>query len=1098
MTLHEPQHGPTVPAWDADPLDALLALQAGGGALGLPATELSDLVAGTDWASGPLGDPLTWPQSLRTAVDICLASRFPILLWWGPELVMIYNDAYRPMLGQVKHPRALGAPGHEVWTEIWPVIGPMLEHVMAGGGATWSTDQRLVLDRNGYPEESYFTFSYSPVHDESGGVAGVFSAVSETTERVLGERRLATLAEMAGLMGAADPAEVVRTASTILSANPGDHPVVLVVEPPHGGGQPDLLAAVDQGVPHLAAGTRARVCDLVHEVSGTGRPAHVPADGDAVEAGVRAWHAYPVARLTATQRQRAAAVIVLGESLTRPWDASLEAYATLCTTHVATALADLDRLAEERRQRQALLELDEARSAFFTNLSHELRTPLTLIGAPLTEAIHLEVDPHQRRRLELVDRGAHRLTRLVDAMLDVGRMEAGGIEPSPTPVDVGELTRGLAESFRPAAERAGLHFEHDCADGIRTLVDRDMYERVVLNLLSNAVKYTPQGSVRLTLRAFDGDLEVAVRDSGIGIAAEDVDRAFERFGRLPARPGARSHEGAGLGLAMVRQLTELMGGTVAVCSEVDRGSTFTVRLPAPALAPSDDASGAAVAPSGVTPRRVQDVLREVDEWGAPASRVDGRAPRAVREHVVAGAARRPRVVVAEDNADLRSYLGDVLGDLYDVELVEDGAAALRSVVRDTPDLVVADVMMPGLDGYGLVEAIRREPATSGVPVVLLSARAGDSETSTGLGAGADDYLVKPFSVVELRARVASNLERAGARTRDASWRRAVMDGFHDALLILDLDGTVLEVNDRFTALLGWAADEGPFAPPYPWDLPAADGHPTFEDAVDLARTWHDGPDSVEAVLAHRDGTRVVGSVRVSVVDGGRREPSLLLATVRDVTTEHEERARRAAAARLAAELSAADELTEVVAAAVAGLGVLFEGSATVRVVVGTRRHVFTASGPLAPRDLDVRVAEALDAQPCETSHHGHVDGILLTAETTVPECRVWVDFAVPRAVSADERIAGDLLVQSLALACDRVVAASTFAEREQHLRRAIESHEEIGQAVGILVERHRWTPTAAFERLKKASQDHNVRLREVAVRVIDSGIDPDDVRSGGR
>ncbi len=181
------------------------------------------------------------------------------------------------------------------------------------------------------------------------------------------------------------------------------------------------------------------------------------------------------------------------------------------------------------------------------------------------------------------------------------------------------------------------------------------------------------------------------------------------------------------------------------------------------------------------------------------------------------------MLVAEDNVDLRTYLGDVLADLYDVELVPDGRAALEAVRREVPDLVVADVMMPVVDGYELVEAIRQDPATSVVPVVLLSARAGEAETSTGLQAGADDYLVKPFSVVELRARIASNLERAGARVQDASWRRAVVEGFHDALVLLDLDGTVVEVNDRFTRMLGWRAADGPLTSPYPWDVPAARG-----------------------------------------------------------------------------------------------------------------------------------------------------------------------------------------------------------------------------------------------------------------------------------
>ena len=1087
MAVHEPQIGPPPPSRRGDH-SALAAPPDAAGLLGVPESEMSALVAAAHWSDGPLGDPQGWPQSLRTAVGICLASRFPILLWWGPELVMIYNDAYRPMLGQSKHPRALGSPGREVWGEIWDVIGPMLDQVMAGGGATWSHDQLLVLDRNGYPEECYFTFSYSPITDEAGGVGGVFCAVTETTERVVGERRLATLAEMAALMGAPSRADVVRTAATIMGSNTADHPVVVVLDAPPEG-QPGALATlVERQLPDQAPGTCARVADLVRQVSGTGRPVTVPADGEALAGGICAWHAYPVAASAGPARGRGAAVIVLGESVHRRWDRSLEAYATLCATHVAAALSDVRQLAEERRRREALVELDAAKSAFFTNLSHELRTPLTLIAGPVREALAVEHDPGQRERLELVERNTHRLARLVDAMLDFGRIETGGLAPRFAQVDVSQLARGLAESFRPAVERAGLTFEHDCGSGVLAHLDRDMVERIVLNLLTNAVKFTPGGSVGLRVRQVDDDVEIAVSDTGVGIHPDDVDRAFARFERLPAPDGARSHEGAGIGLAMVQQLAELMGGSVALTSEVGRGSTFTVRLPvrpAAAQAPAPPAPS-----SAMTPRGVDDFLREVQTW----QRHPGSAPGAP---LVVGPSspNRARLVVAEDNEDLRTYLGQVLGEQYEIELVPDGAAALDAVRRETPDLVLADVMMPGLDGYGLVDAIRRDPALSGVPVVLLSARAGDDETSTALGAGADDYLVKPFSVLELRARVASNLERAGARTQDASWRRAVTDGLHDAMLILDLEGTVLEVNDRFGLMLGWREEDGPFSAPYPWDVDEVGTSAGFADAVDRAVALHDGPQSVETVLRHRDGRRVVGSVRVSVVEGGRRQPSLVLATVRDVTLEHEARERRATAARLAAELGAADELTDVVAAAVAGLSVLFTGDATVSVVVGRQEHVFTASGPLVPGDLDPAAARALDGDDTEPVGDGEVHGILLTAGDRDPRCRVWVAFPVPRPVTADERIAGDLLVQALALACDRVVAATTFAEREQHLRRAIESHEQIGQAVGILVERHRWTPTTAFERLKRSSQDHNTKLREVALRVIESGADPGDPTS---
>ncbi|MFL6176059.1 MAG: ATP-binding protein [Ornithinibacter sp.] len=1075
---------------------------AGEGTFAVPGSELSALVEARDWAAGPLGDPQEWPQSLRTAVGICLSSRFPILLWWGPELVMIYNDGYRPMLGQSKHPRALGAPGREVWGEIWDVIGPMLDQVMAGGGATWSADQLLVLDRNGFPEECYFTYSYSPITDESGGVGGVFCAVTETTERVLGERRLSTLAEMVALVGARERAEVVTAAAGILRENAADHPAVAVLDAPPEGDRLALGRLVEEQLPGVGAATRARVADLVRQVSGTGRRATVAADDEAVADGIRAWHAYPVAVSAGPARGRGAAVIVLGESVHRPWDPSLEAYVTLCATHVAAVLTDVSRLADERRRREALVELDAAKSAFFTNLSHELRTPLTLIAGPVHEALGAADDPHQRELLELVERNTHRLARMVDAMLDFGRIEAGGLAPRLQVVDVSALTTGLAETFRPALERAGLAFRHDCGEGIEAHLDPDMVDRIVLNLLANAMKYTPEGSVGLRVRlAEDADdvVEISVTDTGVGMHPDDVDRAFARFERLPAPAGARSHEGAGIGLAMVQQLTELMGGEVTVTSEVGRGSTFTVRLPAgpPVSAPGTDGSGSS---SAMTPRHVDDFLREVQTWQQPSSPTGLDDPRGV----VAWHTDRARVVVAEDNPELREYLGRVLGDDYDVELVPDGRAALAAVRREAPDLLLTDVMMPELDGYGLVDAIRNDPALSGIPVVLLSARAGERETSSALGAGADDYLVKPFSVLELRARVASNLERAAARSQDAAWRRAVTDGLHDALLVLDLDGTVLEVNDRFTALLGWDAADGPVARPYPWD--AAPGGPAagLGAAVDLATASPDGTSALEVALRHRDGRRVVGSVRVSTVHGGRGRPTRLLATVRDVTAEHEARRRRATAAALSAELGSADELTDVVAAAVAGLSVLFGGDATVRVVVGRSEQLFSTSGPVGRGDVDEAVHGRLLGTGASRvgrsaddgdDHGGEVDGILLAPGGDEARCRVWVSFPVPRRVTADEEIAGDLLVQAVALACDRVVAAAGFAQREQHLRRAVESHEEIGQAVGILVERHRWTPTVAFERLKRTSQDHNIKVREVALRVVESGADPGELGS---
>lgn len=357
MAVHEPQIVP--PPGRIHRQHPLPAAAHDQGSFGVPGSKLASLVETGDWSAGPLGDPQEWPQSLRTAVGICLSSRFPILLWWGPELVMIYNDAYRPMLGQ-KHPRALGTPGREVWGEIWDVIGPMLEQVLAGGGATWSVDQLLVLERNGYPEECYFTYSYSPIADESGGVGGVFCAVTETTERVLGERRLATLAEMAALTGARDRAQVVATTAGILRVNAADHPFVVVLDAPPEGDPPTLGDLVEKQLPSLGAGTRAVVTDLVRQVSGTGRRLTEAADDEAVANGIRAWHAYPVAAPAGRAHDGGAAVIVLGESVHRPWDPSLEAYAALCATQVAAVLADVEREQHLRRAVESHREIGQA------------------------------------------------------------------------------------------------------------------------------------------------------------------------------------------------------------------------------------------------------------------------------------------------------------------------------------------------------------------------------------------------------------------------------------------------------------------------------------------------------------------------------------------------------------------------------------------------------------------------------------------------------------------------------------------------------------------------------------------------------------------
>ena len=706
-----------------------------------------------DWASTPIGPRSSWPQSLRTSLSICLASRFPILIWWGPELIKLYNDAYAPILGS-KHPGALGARGREVWPEIWPVIGPMLDQVMHKGKATWSDDQLLLMRRHGYIEESYFTFSYSPIVDESGGIGGIFTAVFETTSRVIGERRLDTLRKLAARASDAQTVEeACRNALEILGENPKDVP----------------LAAI-----------RMRGSDDVPPPNALELPLF---DGTSAE---------PIATLVAKASDQ------------RPFDDDYRGFFSLVAGHISSAITKAKAYEAERMRAEALAELDRAKTAFFSNVSHEFRTPLTLMLGPLEDVLGGgdALDRSTRDQLEVAHRNALRLLKLVNNLLDFSRMEAGRVEASYEPVDLAALTTDLAGVFRSAVERAGLQLVVECAPLSQPVfVDRQMWEKIVLNLLSNAFKFTFDGAITVSLRESGDHAELSVRDTGTGIPESELPHVFDRFHRVHGAHG-RTHEGSGIGLALVHELVQLHGGSVGATSELDRGSTFTVSIPfgsehLPADRINAQRSRTSTAIGGDA--FVEEALR----W----------LPEAKEQPVSTGD--RARIVVADDNADMRSYLGRLLGPRYDVELVADGRAALAAIERELPDLVLADVMMPEVDGFELLRALRSGEQTRELPVVLLSARAGEEAQVEGLDAGADDYLIKPFNARELLARVEAHVRLNRVRRGAGEVLRASETRFSTAfsrsplpLVIASLDDErLLDMNDAFLRFVGYSREE---------------------------------------------------------------------------------------------------------------------------------------------------------------------------------------------------------------------------------------------------------------------------------------------------
>ncbi len=482
----------------------------------------------------------------------------------------------------------------------------------------------------------------------------------------------------------------------------------------------------------------------------------------------------------------------LGEEL-RGRTRQMEQEVLLRSSEVAAANREL------REANAKLGELDAAKTAFFSNVSHEFRTPLTLLLGPLEDAIGSPAQRLEGEALGLAHRNALRLLRLVNTLLDFSRLEAGRLQAAYEPTDLSALTVDLAAAFRSAIEGAGLGFVVACEPSPEpAYVDHEQWERIVLNLLSNALKFTFEGTVRVSLRWLEDHVELAVQDTGTGIPEEEQPHLFERFHRVVGAR-ARTHEGSRIGLSLVAELVRLHGGTIAVSSRLGVGTTFTVSLPrGSAHLPPERVVPGRRGPGGSTVARqfVEEALR----WSGDASVEPPGASQAAPASDPRKA--RPRVLVVDDNADLRAYVARILSDDYTVELAADGLSALAAARRERPALVLSDVMMPGLDGFGLLRALREDPALSRVPVLLVSARAGEEAAVEGLAAGADDYLAKPFSARELLARVRVHLGLA--RQRDVLERFFALS--LDMMCVAGTDGYFKRVSPSFS-VLGYAPEE---------------------------------------------------------------------------------------------------------------------------------------------------------------------------------------------------------------------------------------------------------------------------------------------------
>jgi signal transduction histidine kinase len=604
----------------------------------------------------------------------------------------------------------------------------------------------------------------------------VFCACTEDTRQVLSDRRLRTLRELAATAEAKTVEDACAISVRILGQNPQDVPFALL-----------YLLDADQTVATLAGATGIEIGtaaspsqialnetqdSLLRSVLSSGKLQVIrPSASYGILPG-EAWTEQvtqvSVLPLAASGQTQLAGFLVAGISPRREFDDDYRGFFDLMAGQISTAIANAHAYEAERKRAEALAELDRAKTTFFSNVSHEFRTPLTLMLSPLEDAIASlgsTIPLYQREQLQLVQRNGLRLLKLVNTLLDFSRIEAGRVQAVYEPTDLSAFTIELASVFRSAIERAQLRLVIDCPTLPEPVyVDPEMWEKIIFNLLSNAFKFTFEGTITVRLQWKTDHVELAVCDTGIGIPVAEVPHLFERFHRVQGAQG-RSIEGSGIGLSLVQELVKLHCGTIKVISVEGTGTCFKIAIPTgSAHLPQERISaGRSLVSTGLGANPyLEEALRWLPETDMNLPIADFGLEESPTEHTKLESP-SSKILLADDNADMRAYVKRLLSQQYEVEAVADGLAALVAIQRQVPDLVLTDVMMPNLDGFGLLRSLRTQPATQEIPIILLSARAGEEARVEGLAAGADDYLVKPFSARELLARVEASLKLARSR-----------------------------------------------------------------------------------------------------------------------------------------------------------------------------------------------------------------------------------------------------------------------------------------------------------------------------------------------
>ena len=657
--------------------------------LGVAQSEMAQRVRNFDWASTPLGPIESWPQSLLIAVSICLNSRFPMFVWWGPKLINIYNDGYIPMLG-ARHPRALGRPARDSWDDIWADVGPQADLVMHKGQATWNERVHLRMERHGFPEDTWFTWSYSPIYDESGRVGGLFCAVTEDTPRVLAERqRDQSETRLRALVTAT--ADVVYRMSADWTVMHQLQGADFVEDTPD-----RSMSWLERYIP---ADERGRVSAAIQQAIGKKSIFELEHRVRRVDGSI-GW-----------TLSRAVPIVDENGEITEWFGAASD----------VTARKE----AEETLRRSAaeLKEADRRKDEFLAMLAHELRNPLAPISYAV-QALRMSTDtgPSQKAAQDIIDRQVQQLVRLVDDLLDVSRITRGKVELKLGMVELSQVIEQSLETVKPFIEQRGHALGIDVPHDVWLVADATRLAQVFANILHNAAKYTqPPGTIQISARRDADGVKVSVKDNGIGIPPEQLRNIFGMFSQVDGSL-ERAQGGLGIGLTIAKTLVEMHGGQIRALSDgPGTGTLFEITLP----------------------------VR------------DGKAPHPREHKAPTSHSSKPlRVLVVDDNRDVAQSMGKMLEMLgHRVRVEYGGASAIRASEEFTPDVVLLDIGMPGLNGYDVCQTIKRKASLKNTVVVAQTGWAEGQRGSRSQEAGFDHHLVKPVHIDTLAGLLSSIASR---------------------------------------------------------------------------------------------------------------------------------------------------------------------------------------------------------------------------------------------------------------------------------------------------------------------------------------------------